>query len=363
MRPKSLLLLALALACGLVAAIGINQVMANRSAQPDAQHGEMAPIFIALHDVGLGDPITPLQLKLEEWPKSKIPPGAMSKLEDIEGRRARTKFFAGEPIIDAKLFAKGEQGSGATDLIPKGMRVVVVKVDDVSGSGLILPGDRVDVLVHVADHAGDMSGKSRTSTRTFLHNVKVFAVNNVYSRESNGETVITAKTISLLVSPQQAELVTMASEMGKIRLVMRSADDESDGESTGVTPHQLLGDAEEGPTEPLPPLHALKNPPIVAPTVTAPATAAAPAGPDMKNSWKMIMIEGDAVSEIEFEDGGRIGSPTQVRQISAGTRGGAGAAAGAMPLPAASPLPPAMPLPELPPVPVSDSPSSDGPTQ
>ena len=118
------------------------------------------------------------------------------------------------------------------------MRVVVVKVDDVSGSGLILPGDRVDVLVHLQDRTGDMpQPTAERSTRTFLHNVKVFAVNNVYSRESNGETVITAKTISLLVTPQQAELVTMASEMGRIRLVMRSADDETEGESTGVTPH------------------------------------------------------------------------------------------------------------------------------
>ncbi|HEY2839959.1 MAG TPA: Flp pilus assembly protein CpaB [Pirellulales bacterium] len=354
MRPKSLLLLALALACGLIAAIGINQVMANRSLQPEAEHGEMTPIFIALRDVGLGDPLTPLVLKLEEWPKSKVPPGAMTKLEDIEGRRARTKFFAGEPIIDGKLFAKGEQGSGATDLIPRGMRVVVVKVDDVSGSGLILPGDRVDVLVHLQDHAGDMSANTRTSTRTFLHNIKIFAVNNVYSRESNGETVITAKTISLLVTPQQAELVTMASEMGRIRLVMRSADDETESESTGVTPHQLLGDSEDGPVEPLP---AFGKAPIAAPAAAPPI--AAPAGPDMKNAWKMLMIEGDSVREIEFEDGTRMGSPTQIRQIHQGHRDGG---AGAMPLPAAMPLPPAAPLPDLPPISVdTDPPPVDTP--
>jgi pilus assembly protein CpaB len=238
---------------------------------------------------------------------------------------------------------------------------VVVKVDDVSGSGLILPGDRVDVLVHLADHAGDMAKNSRTSTRTFLHNVKVFAVNNVYSRESNGETVITAKTISLLVTPQQAELVTMASEMGRIRLVMRSADDETESDSTGVTPHQLMGDADEGPSEPLPPLHALRNPPLVTP---APAAApAGPTGPDMKNSWKMLMIEGDTVSEVEFEDGTRMGSPTQIRQIHQGTRG-AGSAAAAMPLAPSAPLPPALPLPELPPVKIdTDPPPSETPAE
>ena len=138
------------------------------------------------------------------------------------GPSRRTKFYGGEPIIEAKLFAKGDQASGATDLIPKGYRVVSVKVDDVSGSGLILPGDRVDALVHLTDNSGAYATEgNRSSTHTFLHNVKVFAVNNVYSREANGTEAITAKTISLLVTPQQAELVTLANEMGKIRLVMR----------------------------------------------------------------------------------------------------------------------------------------------
>jgi len=355
MRPKSILLLVLALACGLVAAIGINQVMANRSQEPGVAHGEMEPIFIALRDVGLGDPITPEVLKLEDWPKSKIPSGALVRLEDIDGRRARTKFFAGEPIIDAKLFAKGEQGSGATDLIPRGMRVVVVKVDDVSGSGLILPGDRVDVLVHLQDH-NTSSAASKTSTRTFLHNVKVFAVNNIYSRESNGETVVSAKTISLLVSPQQAELVTMASEMGRIRLVMRSADDETETDSSGVTPSQLLGGNGDAIVDPILPLPSML--PSIAQTPTAAANnaanGAAPAAPDLKNAWKMLLIEGDTIREIEFEDGSRVGSPTQIRHIQGG--GGAGGLSGAPPS-SLSPLPAAMPLPELPTAPVDTDPA------
>ena len=118
MRPKSLLLLALALACGLIAAIGINQVMANRSQQPDARHGEMAPIFIALTDVGLGDPLTPQVPEARRVAQVQDPGRRDDQARRYRGTPRRTKFFAGEPIIDAKLFAKGEQGSGATDLIP-----------------------------------------------------------------------------------------------------------------------------------------------------------------------------------------------------------------------------------------------------
>ena len=74
MRPKSLILLLLALGCGLVAAIGINRVLANRPVEQAAETGEMVPIFVALADIGLGDPLTAEVLKLEEWPKTKVPP-------------------------------------------------------------------------------------------------------------------------------------------------------------------------------------------------------------------------------------------------------------------------------------------------
>jgi pilus assembly protein CpaB len=319
MRPKSLILLLLALGCGLVAAIGINQVLANRPVQQSADTGEMVPIFVALNDIGMGDPLTPDVLKLEDWPKSKAPAGALSDLVDVEGRRARAKFFGGEPIIEAKLFAKGEQGSGATDLIPKGYRVVSVKVDDVSGSGLILPGDRVDALVHLTDVTGTGEA-NRSSTRTFLHNVKVFAVNNVYSRESNGSEAITAKTISLLVTPQQAELVTLANEMGKIRLVMRSADDETHEETGGVTQSELFGGGDA--TDTAKPTRSTRdtflkmiNPGAAQQDQQQEEPAAISAAP--QNTWKMLLIEGNSLREVEFEDGSRIGSPVQIRQLNA----------------------------------------------
>jgi pilus assembly protein CpaB len=157
---------------------------------------------------------------------------------EIDGLRTKTRFYIGEPIIEAKLFGKGDAGGAATDLIPKGFRVVSVKVDVNSGSGLILPGDRVDVLVHLQDQPGRQIEGS--GTKTFLQNIKVFAVNDVFARGSGDETSITAKTISLLVTPQQANLVTMANEMGKIRLVMRSPGDESIEETEGVTPSDIF---------------------------------------------------------------------------------------------------------------------------
>jgi pilus assembly protein CpaB len=164
-------------------------------------------------------------IKLEEWPKDKVPKGAITKLDDVENRRPKARIFAGSPILENQLLGKGVLDQGASDAIPKGMRVIAVKVNDVSGgASLIRPGDRVDVLVHVQRAGGSMG---QTITKTILQDIKVFAVDNVWDVATGGEKAVVARTISLLVTPAQAEKVTMACEMGTIRLVMRSPDDKA----------------------------------------------------------------------------------------------------------------------------------------
>ncbi len=243
MRPKSLALLLLALGCGLVASIGITQVMAKRHAEPSGALGETQPIFVAMTDVALGDLLSSQVLKLEQWPKDKIPAGAITRIEDVEGRRARTKLYAGEPILENKLLGKGASQQGATALIPKGYRVVPVKVDLVSGgSSLILPGDRVDVMVHLVRDAN--RGIPETVTRTILQDIKVFAVNDVVDLEKEKEGAgksIAAKTISLLVTPTQAAQIMLATQMGIINLVMRSSEDDQQPPNIEAKPSELLG--------------------------------------------------------------------------------------------------------------------------
>jgi pilus assembly protein CpaB len=242
MRPKSIALLLLALGCGLVASIGITEVMSRRNADPSVLTGETQPIFVAMADIGLGDQLSSQVLKLEPWPKDKVPVGAISRIADVEGRRARTKLYAGEPILENKLLGKGASGQGATALIPKGYRVVPVKVDMVSGgSSLILPGDRVDIMVYLVRDPGREIPE--TSSRTILQDIKVFAVDDVIDleKEKDGRKSIPAKTISLLVTPEQAAKVTLASEMGKINLVMRSPEDDQQAPSAQARPRELFG--------------------------------------------------------------------------------------------------------------------------
>lgn len=315
MRPKSIILFVLALGCGLIAAVGINQVLAHRGATTTAS-GETLPIFVALTDVELGEPLTPGVLKLEPWPKDKVPQGTFSKLEDIEGRRPRTKLFAGEPILDNKLLSKDASLQGASGFIPKGMRVVSVKVDAVSGSsGLLLPGDRVDVLVQM--QANPNHGIVGTTARTILQDIKVFAVNEVFRREHQDkeEEAITARTVSLLVKPDEAELITLANELGNIRLVMRSTEDDAVAETSGAGVHHLLG-GQPGEShrsseslmasQPLPSdrsglLDMLNG---KAPETTPPTEAKEPP-PAVTPPWRMMLMIGSSAQQIEFDNDGK----------------------------------------------------------
>lgn len=310
MRAKSIILLVLALGCGLVASIGITQLMADRKANGPAVVGEVQKIFVALKDISMGDPITPQVLKLEDWPKDKVQPGALSKLEDIEGRRPRSKIYAGTVILDNALLSKGASDQGATGLIPKGYRVVPVKVDQVSGgASLIRPGDRVDILVYLLK-TGNSSDVPETGTRTVLQDIKVFAVDETFVLESTDkpDSKNGAKTISLLVTPEQAEKVTLASELGKIRLVMRSPDDNEQTTVAGASPQELFGGLPDGANRSK---ETLEVKPAASPnadllkfleaqrqTATAPP-AAVPA--PQAETWTMRLLAGEEVSETVLQ--------------------------------------------------------------
>jgi pilus assembly protein CpaB len=221
MRPKSLLLLALALGCGLVASIGISQVM-DRKPQVTL---ETVPIYVAKHNINLGDPINKEMVSLEEWPKDKVPRGAISSLEELENRRPRTPIIEGEPLLEAKLLAPG-QVSDPIGAIPKGMRLKTISVDaEKSAGGLLRPGDRVDVQLFVKKD--QRIGVETAKSKIILQNIRVFAVDQTVQRSPDGADERTiAKTVSLMLTPKQASELTLAEQVGEVSLIPRNPDDE-----------------------------------------------------------------------------------------------------------------------------------------
>jgi len=241
MRPKSLLLLALALGCGLVASIGISQVL-DRNALPQGKL-ETVPIYVALHNINLGDPINAKMLSLQEWPKDKVPRGAISKLEDLEGRRPRTAIFEGEPILEAKLLAPGEVADPIRQ-IKKGMRLKTIAVDaQKSAAGLLGPGDRVDVQLFVKKD--QRTGVNTAKSKIILQNIRVFAVDQTVQRSPDGSEERTiAKTVSLMLTPEQASKLSLAEKIGEISLIPRNPDDEAPADWTEYTVEDLLAEGE-----------------------------------------------------------------------------------------------------------------------
>jgi len=240
MRGKSAVLLLLALACGLVAAIGVTQVI-RRDSEPVADQGDTRSIIVATQDITPGELITPQMLKLEPWPKEKLPEDCLSQIEKVEGCRAGVEIYQGEPILEKKLLGKGFTRRTATDYIPNGYRVVGVKVDMVSGGGLIQPGDRVDVLVHFTQNV--RKGIPENRTQTILQDIKVFAVDDTFKIDpaADEEDSVQAKVIQLQVTPEEAETLVLAQQLGKVRLVMRPPGDNKAVRTKGKTPAELLG--------------------------------------------------------------------------------------------------------------------------
>jgi len=312
MRSKTVILLVLALGCGLVASIGISQML-QRQDQPA---GDTSPVWVVKTDIKQNEPLTMQNLALEQWPKEKIPPGTLGKMEEIEGKRARVNLYAGEPILDKKLLSKDQ--ISASFKVPPGFRLFTVTADAVSSfGGLLHPEDRVDVLLYVAK----ANGIARTGTKTILQDIKVFAVNDVVQNTDDQATQsITAKTVTLLVTPSQAEKLVLANEIGKIKLVMRSPDDKGNSTPDGATevglfsPEKSDRDREDmnPPANPKAGLTALLN----AATQSQSAAPQQPAVAEPRSepvvppeTFAMQIIRGAEMSEIDFRK--RMDDPTR----------------------------------------------------
>lgn len=241
MRGKSLALLILALGCGLVASLGITQVLARRG--ESAAPAETVPVYVAKADIPSGAVAGDDLVKLEQWPKDHVPAGALSKKEDIQGRRARYTIFAGQPLQDPMLMHPGETDDMA---IPNGLRVVAIPVGiETIQSGLVKPGSRCDVQVFV--RADPSLGFGETTSKLILQDIRVFAVNDITStqsadpRDPEKRSFAGGKTVSLLVTPDQADIVTLASSLGTIRLILRGADDKQTTKQRSMSARELLG--------------------------------------------------------------------------------------------------------------------------
>jgi pilus assembly protein CpaB len=173
-------------------------------------------VLVAAKDLAVGSKITNEDLKFAHIPQGSVPANAMRQKTDALERGVVLPISAGEFILPSKL-AADKAGAGLPALIPPGMRAMSVRVNEVvSVAGFVLPGTRVDVLL-----TGKPVGGNDDQTTTVLENVAVLATGQKLERNSAGDPENTP-VITLLVSPDDAQKLTLASTQGKIQLSLRN---------------------------------------------------------------------------------------------------------------------------------------------
>jgi pilus assembly protein CpaB len=198
-------------------------------------------VVVADKDLTFGETLKPDDMKVAMFPKSGVPKGSYAVKDSLLGQVTKVFLMENEPILDSKLSSKG---GGLSLLISPTKRAASILVDKVSGvSGFILPGDRVDVILTV----NRLEGDSRDAiAKTILQNVEVLAAGE--KTEEQGNKVITVQSVTLLVDPDGAQALALATNEGKLNLALRNPTDEDTSAVEPLTKSGILkGEKEQKP--------------------------------------------------------------------------------------------------------------------
>jgi pilus assembly protein CpaB len=234
-RIRVFLVLALAVTAGGVFAFGtynyVNNLPKGSTAMPTQQ------VVVAANDLDVGAEITREDIRVIDWPKGSVPAQAITDPKDVIGRGLVLPVIQNEPILPMKLADKNA-GGGLPPAIPPGLRALSVRVNEVIGvAGYVLPGTRVDVLATV--NPGNQ--QSDITSKVILTNVQVLAAGTKIERDVHDNKAIPVSVVTLLVAPEEAERLTLASGEGKIQLALRNPLDKETPSTPGVRPAMLLG--------------------------------------------------------------------------------------------------------------------------
>jgi pilus assembly protein CpaB len=258
MDRRFLTVLGVSLVFALVVSVVIYQMTSRPGGPPQADNSALHDVVVAARPLPIGVTIKPDDIKLAKIPAGQLPKGAFSKPEEVIDRPVISNILLDEPLLEGRLAARGS-GQGLAPIIPVGMRAVSVRVNEVVGvAGFVLPGMRVDVLV-----TGRLPGESTAGsvTTTVLQNILVLSAGQTIQPDGRGQA-INAPVVTLLVSPAQAEILTLAGNEGRIQLVLRNASDQGIESTPGKQLVELFGGrARKSEPEPKPKAVSVAAPP------------------------------------------------------------------------------------------------------
>ena len=275
-RNRLLLIGFIALALGAFVSFVVYRTLQSRTASK-APPGE--EVIVAANDMQVGTKIEDKDIRLVRFPSADLPDGVFHQRSKVVGRGVILPIARSEFILTSKL-AGENAGSGLPALIPPGMRAVSVRVNDTTSvSGFVQPGTRVDVLL-----TGNPQGSNEQQTTTVLENVLVIATGTRLERNSAGESQ-SAPVVTLLLSPDDAERLTLASSQGHIQLALRNPLDTKQTDVAAVKANSLYKYVSE---------------PTPAASHNKPRHVAAPVAPSIPSAYTVEVYKGDKKEEEKF---------------------------------------------------------------
>src|SRR4030043_421178 len=196
------------------------------------------PVLVASAEIPIGSSINVTQVKTVGWPKASMPQGALTSTDQATGRGAIQTFMPGDPIVEAKLMPKeGAPFSILTYKIPEGHRAMTVAVDQVSGvAGFINPGNIVDVVLIVSP-----PGANQQISKIVMQNMSVLAIGQIVEQKEGKPVPV--PTVTMDVTPEDAEKLAIASTQGRLQLVLRRLGDKEVAKTTGATVTKVFSGA------------------------------------------------------------------------------------------------------------------------
>ena len=227
------------LGVAVAAAGGAGYVAKNMAASTPPEIIESAPqqpslnlsdVLVLDGDVPMGQPLGDL-LKWQPWPSDATNPTYITRdtdadaVEKLKGSIARVPLYAGEPLRRSKLIGEGQ--SFMSSVLPSGKRAIATQISaDTSAGGFILPNDNVDVIMTRRAQQGGGAGGDGFITETILKNIRVLAIDQTIQEDEEGKKVKVGTTATQELTPQQAEIITVAQQMAdRLTLALRSITD------------------------------------------------------------------------------------------------------------------------------------------
>jgi pilus assembly protein CpaB len=286
-RTRTIIVIGVAVLLALLASFGVYRYLSEKGRVAEEARLQTVGIVVAVVDIPIGTTINANQVAITAWPKALYPKDSFADPKSVVGRAVRRDFLRGEPIVASKLVPTDKAGGLLSLIVPEGKRAFSIRVNEVVGvGGFIVPYTKVDVILTTVP----TNGKEKIS-KVVLENMQVLAAGQIVEQKENKP--ITVNTVTLSVTPEEAEKLALASNDGVIQLVLRNFMDSDNVVTLGATKARVLaafrpsGPAQER-TEPTEKRLVRRK-------------SKAPAPPAAKKTFTVEVIKGNKRSEEKFQ--------------------------------------------------------------